>query len=141
MAHALDHAKSSARRFGGVPEDYLEIHHWFDCTKEFEPTFRHRALRHHTHGIFMAEKEFGISITNSSGKVIPVRVIGEHHVMEDFSGYIPTVHDWLKNIPAEKWMNPSPAYGRSLRNFIDGVPETTDPVVKNPDLQPVESSI
>lgn len=114
MAHAWIHAKSSAKRFGGIPEDYLAIHDWFDCTKELEPTFRHRALRHHTHGIFEAEKVFGHIITNSDGKEIPVRVIGEQHVKEDFSGFIPTVQDWLKNIPQEKWMQPTPAYQRTL---------------------------
>lgn len=114
MAHPWIHAKSSARRFGGKPEDYLPIHNWFDQTKELEPTFRHRALRHHTHGIFEAERVFGIVITNSAGREVPVRVIGEQHVMEDFSGRIPTPHDWLKSIPHEKWMQPSTAYQRQL---------------------------
>jgi hypothetical protein len=118
MAHPLDHAKSSAKRFGGVPADYQAIHDWFDGTKEMEPTFRHRALRHHTHGIFEAERVFGISIQNSDGKDVPVRVIGEQHVMEDFSGYIPTPHDWLKNIPFEDWMQPNPAYQRKLKETI-----------------------
>lgn len=118
MAHAWHHSKSSARKFGGKPEDYLAIHHWFDCTKELEPTFRHRALRHHTHGIFECEKIFGITITNSDGKEIPVRVIGEQHVMEDFSGFIPTVQDWLKDIPYQDWMQPNPSYQRKLMESI-----------------------
>jgi hypothetical protein len=118
MAHAWHHSKSSARKFGGKPEDYLAIHHWFDCTKELEPTFRHRVLRHHTHGIFECEKIFGITITNSDGKEIPVRVIGEQHVMEDFSGFIPTVQDWLKDIPYQDWMQPNPSYQRKLMESI-----------------------
>lgn len=118
MAHSYHHAQSSAKRFGGKPEDYLPIHDWFDGTKELEPTFRHRALRHHTHGIFEAERVFGHMLTNSDGKQIPVRVIGEQHVMEDFSGLIPTVHDWLKGIPQEAWMSPSPAYQRQLMASI-----------------------
>lgn len=28
MTHAYHHAQSSARSFGGVPEDYLAIHNW-----------------------------------------------------------------------------------------------------------------
>jgi len=118
MAHPFHHAQSSAKRFGGKPEDYLPIHDWFDGTKELEPTFRHRALRHHTHGIFEAERVFGHTITNSDGKKVPVRVIGEQHVKEDFSGFIPTVHDWLKGIPFEEWMQPSPAYQRKLMTSI-----------------------
>ena len=119
MAHSFHHAQSSAKRFGGVPEDYLPIHDWFDCTKELEPTLRHRALRHHTHGIFEAERVFGHTITNSDGKKVPVRVIAEQHVREDFSGFIPTVHDWLKGIPCEDWMNPDPAYQRQLMQSIE----------------------
>ena len=118
MAHSLIHAKSSAKRFGGKPEDYQKIHDWFDGTKEMEPTFRHRALRHHAHGIFEAERVFGHAIINSDGREVPVRVIGEQHVREDFSGFIPTVHDWLKGIPEEKWMQPSPAYKRQLDAFV-----------------------
>ena len=34
MAHPLHHAISSARRFGGVPDDYQAIHDWFDSSKE-----------------------------------------------------------------------------------------------------------
>ena len=118
MAHAYHHALSSAKHFGGKAEDYQSIHDWFDCTKEFEPTFRHRALRHHTHGIFECEKVFGITILNSDGKHVPTRLIGEQHVREDFSGFIPTVHDWLKGIPQEPWMQPNTSYQRELINSV-----------------------
>lgn len=103
MAHPLKHAESSAKRFGGKPEDYLPIHDWFDETKAFLADFRHRALRHHAEGIFLCEKIFGVSITNSDGKEIPVRYIGEQHVKEDL-GRIPTAQDWLTHIKLERWM-------------------------------------
>lgn len=119
MAHVWHHAQSSAKRFGGIPEDYLDIHNWFDCTKAHEPTFRHRALRHHSEGIFECERVFGITIPNSDGKEVPVRFIGEQHIKEDFSGFIPTIHDWLKGIPAESWMQPSAAYQRELMHSIE----------------------
>ena len=51
----------------------------------------------------MAERQFGVTITTSTGRVVPVRVIGEQHVMED-CGFIPTVADWLKNMTVEPWM-------------------------------------
>jgi hypothetical protein len=47
MAHPLQHAQSSTRKFGGKPEDYVAIHTWFDCSKAYLADFRHRALRHH----------------------------------------------------------------------------------------------
>ncbi len=104
MAHSYIHAKSSAKRFGGSPEDYLEIHTWFDATKEYEATFRHRALRHHTHGIFEAEHVFGPMLKLSNGREVPTRVVSEQHVKEDFSGFIPSPDLWLRSIPKADWM-------------------------------------
>ena len=67
MSHTFRHAQSSARLFGGKPEDYQAIHDWFDETKKVWADCRHRALRHHSLGIFECEERFGITITNSSG--------------------------------------------------------------------------
>jgi hypothetical protein len=103
MAHPMKHAESSARRFGGSAEDYLPIHNWFDESKAFMADFRHRALRHHAEGIFLCERIFGAAITNSEGKKVPVRYIGEQHVREDL-GRIPTAQDWLSQIRVVRWM-------------------------------------
>lgn len=105
MTSTYYHAVSSAKKYGGVPEDYQAIHNWFDATKECWADFRHRALRHHSQGIFEAERMFGITITNSDGKEVPVRYIGEQHVKEDCGGRIPSVADWLRNIRPEGWMS------------------------------------
>ena len=86
-----------------MPEDYLAIHQWFDASKEFMGDWRHRALRHHTQGIFEAERVFGATITNSDARPVPVRILGEQHVREDL-GRIPTLADWLRCIRAEPWM-------------------------------------
>ncbi len=104
MAHPLHHAESSARKFGGIPADYQEIHNWFDASKEHMAFFTHRALRHHTQGIFEAERVFGLTMTNSAGRVIPLRWIGEQHVKEDCRGKIPSLSDWLGRIQPEAWM-------------------------------------
>lgn len=120
MAHPYHHAQSSAKRFGGKPEDYQGIHNWFDLpSKGAYADFRHRALRHHSLGIQQCEEHFGVTITNSDGKHVPVRLVAEQHVMEDFSGFIPTVHDWLKGIPREPWMQPNAAYQRELMKSIE----------------------
>lgn len=113
MANPYHHAVSSARKWGGTPEDYLPIHDWFDATKEFHGDFRHRALRHHAHGIFECERVFGHTITNSNGREIPVRWIGEQHVIEDH-GRIPTLQDWLSAIRPEPWMNAPRKLSREL---------------------------
>ena len=51
----------------------------------------------------MLEKLSGTTITPSTGRVPPVRFVGEQHVLEDL-GRIPTVQDWLLRIPPESWM-------------------------------------
>src|SRR5512145_2615071 len=121
------------KRWGGQVEDYQPIHDWFDETKKLLPDFRHRALRHHSEGIFLCEQIFGTTVTLSTcarcgeqpqytdtglvavcppgpteghiftPKQIPVRWIGEQHVQEDL-GLIPTAADWLQRIQAEPWM-------------------------------------
>ena len=103
MAHPYHHAESSARKYGGEASEYLKYHEFLDASKSHMADFRHRALRHHSEGIFMLEALFGSTITLSTGRVLPVRFIGEQHVLEDL-GRIPTVADWLGKIRPESWM-------------------------------------
>ena len=103
MAAAWTHAVSSARKWGGSPEEFLELHKWFDHTKNHHGDFRHRALRHHTQGIAECVLRFGDSLTLTSGKVIPLRWVAEQHVTEDL-GFLPSLSDWLKGIKPEPWM-------------------------------------
>ncbi len=105
MAHPYHHSVSSARKWGGEPEDYQPIHDWFDQSKELHADFRHRALRHHAQGIFECERVFGTTLVTSSGRAVPVRWVGEQHVKEDL-GYIPSFGDWAKTITAAPWMSP-----------------------------------
>ena len=97
------HTISSKRRWGGNEEDYVDLHSWFDEPKSHFGDIRHRALRHHSEGIFECEKTFGKVITNSDGKKVPVRLLGEQHILEDL-GFIPSVKDWLKHIKTQSWM-------------------------------------
>lgn len=107
MAHPYHHAVRSAKLFGGSPEDYLAIHDWFDESKAHLADFRHRALRHHSEGIFLCEAIFGATIKIGNGKRVPVRTIGEQHVMDDL-GWIPSVKDWLQFIQPQPWMGRTP---------------------------------
>ena len=99
----LIHAKISVKKYGGVVEDYLEIHNFFDSSKAAFPDVRHRAILHSSFGIFLLEKVFGTYITNSEGKDISVRDLGENHVIQDM-GFIPTLDRWFRNMPIEDWM-------------------------------------
>jgi hypothetical protein len=64
---------------------------------------RHRAMRHHAEGIFELEKIFGVKFTNSDGKEVYTRYVGEQHVIEDM-GFIPTAFEWLSHFDQAQWM-------------------------------------
>lgn len=51
------HAKNSAKKFGGVPEDYQAIHDFFDSSKSCMADMRHRAVLHSLEDIL--ESTFG----------------------------------------------------------------------------------
>jgi hypothetical protein len=89
------HAESTARKWGGSPSDYVEIHDWFDATKSYTGDWTHRALRHHSAGIQWCVEKFGHAVVNNKGQSIPVKMIAEQHVTDD-CGFIPTPQDWLK---------------------------------------------
>lgn len=105
MTHTYIHAESSARVFGGEPEDFLAIHDWFDASKSAAADFRHRFVRHHDLGILECEQVHGKDIILSSGKAVPVRAVAEQHVFEDTGGTTPTLADWISCITLPSWAN------------------------------------
>ncbi len=68
----------------------------------------------------MAETIFGVTITNSAGRIIPVRLIAEQHILEDL-GRVPSFADWVRCIKPEPWM------GRTSRFDIED--DTADSVI------------
>lgn len=98
------HAVIAAKKHGGVPEDYYPISDFIDSSKASLGDIRHRAILHSTFGIFLCEKVFGHTITNSDGKQIPTRLLAEEHIYDDL-GFIPTVEHWLGELPIRKWMS------------------------------------
>lgn len=113
MAHPYHHALSSVKKWGGIESDYYAIHHWFDESKAHHGDFRHRALRHHTEGIFECEEVFGKTIRIQTGRKIPVRWVAEQHVTEDL-GHIPSFSDWVSCIEPKEWMNRSRRLSKEL---------------------------
>jgi len=97
------HALASVRRYGGKPEDYQKIHDLLDLPKASHADVRHRAILHNSMGPFLCEQAFGTTITNSDGKVVPVRSIAEDHIIEDL-GRIPSVSDYLNGMPHYPWL-------------------------------------
>ena len=64
----------------------------------------------------MLERFFGATITVSTGRVVPVRLIGEQHVIEDL-GFIPSFADWVRCIRPEPWMGRAQPIYRQVDPF------------------------
>ncbi len=107
MAKPIYHAKSSAQKYGGKPEDYLEIHEFMDSSKSVFPDNRHRALTHNSWFLnSILERVLGTTVKNSDGKEVSVRTIGEDHILEDYGhNFIPSAQDYLQEIEYKDWMN------------------------------------
>lgn len=103
MKKALMRAKQSVRKFGGDIDDYLPLHSWFCETQTWAEGARHYVFRHHTQGIFEAEKKFGYAILNSHGKEIPTRILCEIHIKEELN-FIPTAFELIQFLSIDKWM-------------------------------------
>ncbi len=100
------HAQKSAKKFGGKPEDYFEIHEFFDISKSAIADNRHRALTHNAWFIYhILPRIFGDNIKNSDGDFVAVREIGEQHVLDDFKRFIPTAQDFLEEMEYRDWMH------------------------------------
>ena len=103
MSKPRIHALSSARQFGGVPEDYIAIHEKMDQTKMVHADVTHRCVFHSAFGAYLIQDIFGMSIVNSDGHEVCVRDIAEQHIAEDL-GFIPSLTDWLHEMTLQPWM-------------------------------------
>lgn len=106
MANAWIHSISSAKKFGGTPDDYLKIHMKMDCSKAYISNNAHRALTHHSFWIHeVMIPIFGYVMTNSDNKQVAVKDICEQHILEDFSmKFIPTAQDYIENLEFVDWI-------------------------------------
>jgi len=105
------HAVSAARKYGGTPEDYIAIEEFIDSSKKIIGDVRHRAVYHHTEGVWLCQELFGRIITvekkNGHGTVdVPVRLVAERHILEDL-GWLPSPADYLTRIDVKQndWMS------------------------------------
>lgn len=104
MGDPLFHSQSSAKTFGGLPEDYLNIHTIMDSSKLFLADWRHRALLHNTFGIHIFEQFLGPAFNRKSdGKAVCTRTVISQHIMEDLKA-IPTPGEFLREMPLKRWM-------------------------------------
>lgn len=107
MADPQVHAELSAKRYGGIPSDYVDIHILLDSSKAAFPNNLHRVLTHNSWFVVtILPKVFGRRRQNSDGKWYNVKDVGEYHILEDFRmKFIPSVQDYLENMVMQDWMN------------------------------------
>lgn len=123
MSKPWIHAKSSAKKYGGEPEDYLEIHEFMDSSKSAIADNRHRALTHNSWFIgIVIPRVFGeVFERKSDGVKISSRDIAEQHVAEDFGNkFIPSAGDFINEMEFKDWMQNGkgypPSYAKILSN-------------------------
>lgn len=107
--NSWNHAQSAARKWGGEPENYIEIEEFIDSSKRIIGDVRHRSLYHHTEGVWLCQRVFGrvIEIPRAVGEgviQVPVRLIAERHVLEDL-GWLPSPADYIDGMPVKAWMS------------------------------------
>ena len=61
MSKPYIHARSSAKKFGGEIEDYVDIHEMMDSSKAIVASNAHRAMLHHSFDIFLMQQMFGVN--------------------------------------------------------------------------------
>ncbi|WP_433233836.1 DUF6915 family protein [Actinomadura nitritigenes] len=101
--NSWNHALSAARKWGGRPDDYIEIEEFIDSSKKILGDVRHRSLYHHTEGVWLCQRLFGRTL-QVGHKQVPVRLIAEHHVLEDL-GWLPSPADYIAGMPIKPWMS------------------------------------
>lgn len=97
-----DHARSSARRFGGRWQDYLPVHDWLDGSKAAFCHFLHRALRHHREGVVEAVALFGPTLRNADGVAVPTEAVAHQHLEEDCRR-LPDAAEWICAFAPPAW--------------------------------------
>lgn len=93
----LQHAQISAKTYGGVWTDYIELHNFLDSSKATCAHFKHRFLLHHAEGIELAVRLFGERIINSEQQTVSTRLVLTDHLIEDV-GSIVTIENWANGL-------------------------------------------
>lgn len=141
MSKPWIHAQSSASKYGGIPEDYLEIHELMDSSKKAIADNRHRALTHNSW--FIGEilpRVFGeVFYRKSDGKPVSVRDIGEQHVIEDYAGkFIPSAQDFIAEMEYKDWMQNGKGTPPSYAKIVKKIKETPVEVDYDEELKKLE---
>lgn len=111
------HARVHAKKYGGMPDDYVDIDDFIDSSKQAMADVRHRAILHSAFGCFIVERVFGRTRVNSAGKTYSPRDVAEDHIQQDL-GFIPTMEQYLGNMKVQDWMSGTEKRNRKKVSFI-----------------------
>lgn len=120
--NSWNHAQSAARKWGGKPDDYIEIEEFIDSSKKIIGDVRHRSIYHHTEGVWLCQRIFGRTITvekKNNSVEIPVRLVAERHILEDL-GWLPSPADYMDGMPIKLWMSGSQRKELPLSHILGG---------------------
>lgn len=101
------HAVSASRKWGGTPDDYIEIEEFIDSSKKIIGDSRHRSIYHHTEGVWLCQTIFGRTIAvqkEHTEVLVPVRLVAERHILEDL-GWLPSPKDYIDGMTLKPWMS------------------------------------
>lgn len=100
-------SETSAKIFGGVPDDYIAIHELMDKLIHEKNDVKYGIIFHSAFGCHkIIPAIFGHEIQNSNGKWVSTQEIAEYHILMDFNmKFIPTYQDWIENVEIKNWMN------------------------------------
>ena len=107
--NAMQHARISAKRWGGEAEDYYEVHSFIDSTKSLCSDARHRIL-HTLWGVnSVVVPIYGHSLLNSAGKSVDLKDLCERdHLLVDYQQrFIPTLADFVRAIDPARYLRGS----------------------------------
>jgi hypothetical protein len=101
------HAENSAKRYGGIAADYIDLHELMDSSKAAISTNLHRFLTHNSwFTTTIIPKVFGRRRQNSEGKWYNTKDVAEYHCLEDFRmKFIPTPQDYAEHMEFAPWIN------------------------------------
>src|SRR6266508_4553178 len=99
----LQHARITARRYGGEWQDWIAIHDWIDRSKAIFPSMQHRMFLHSDFGEWLAVRIHGEAIEAEDGTVIPTRDLFRDHQAEDL-GRVSTLAEGRREVDTADWL-------------------------------------
>ena len=102
--NSIKHCQISVKRWGGVENDYLDIHNFIDHTKSLCADARHRILHTQWAINHIIIPIFGHTLINSDEKHVDIKDMCERdHLLVDYQNkFIPTLSDFIEAISSNE---------------------------------------